>query len=102
MRRGLAIAVLTGSFLGLAALPAAAGSERMQLHCQDGRVIERANGSSWWGVDHSAGYVTEHLLITEDGETRYEKEYGQPRGDRSTCIADHFGWVWTVELVRTR
>lgn len=85
------------------AAPPSAASERMQLHCDDGRVIERTNGSSWWGLDDDAGYVTQHLLVTADGEVQYEKRYGSKAGgERSTCVAAHFGTVWTVDLVRTR
>lgn len=107
LRRGAAIglsAACGGLLLTAVAAPAAAGSERMQLECQDGRVIERTNGSSWWGVDHDAAYVSEHLLITENGDVVYEKDYGSkgPDADRSTCVADHFGVVWTVDLARTR
>ena len=98
MRRAIAVlAVLVAT-----AAPAAAESQRMTLECDDGRVIERTNGASWWGVDHAAGYVTEHLLITEDAQTRYEKHYGRHSGERSQCVADHVGSTWTVDLVRTR
>lgn len=106
MRRTVTVAGLTAALLlpVLAVAPAAsAGSDRMQLDCGDGRVIERSNGSSWWGTDHDAGYVTEHLLITSGGEVQYEKAYGsRGPGERSTCVADHFGSIWTVQLVQTR
>ncbi|HVM28894.1 MAG TPA: hypothetical protein VM433_14645 [Mycobacteriales bacterium] len=102
MRRLLAVAAGLTLVPALAA-PASASSERMQLACQDGRIIERSNGSSWWGVDHAAGYVTEHLLVTSGGQVQYEKDYGRKgAGARSTCVADHFGSTWTVQLVRTR
>jgi hypothetical protein len=99
-----AAAVATAALALLAApAPALAASERMQLTCQDGRVIERTNGSSWFGVDHDAGYVSEHLLITEDDEVVHEQDYGRKGpGRRSTCVADHFGTQWTVDLFRTR
>ncbi len=101
----VASAALTLGTLGVVALaaPASAGSDRMQLHCADGRDIERTNGSSWWGVDADAGYVSEHLLITEGDEVLYEKDYGRKgNGERSVCVADHFGSTWTVHLIRTR
>jgi hypothetical protein len=85
--------------------PASADSQRMQLHCGgDVGVIERTNGASWWGVDHDAGYATEHLIIRQDGEVVFAKSYGRkgPDAERSTCVADHFGSTWTVELVQTR
>lgn len=84
------------------ALPAAAGSDRMQLQCRDGRTIERSNGSSWWGVDHEAVYTTEHLRI--DGQHPYEKSYGtrSPTADPSICTGEHHGSTWTVTLVRSR
>ncbi len=94
-----------GLLLGVAAPPAAAGSDRMMLACQDGRVIERSNGSNWWGVDSEVGYVTERLLIiSQEGELVYEKDYGRkaPDAERSRCVAEHFGSTWNVELVRTR
>jgi hypothetical protein len=102
-----ASAALILGTLGVAgvATPASAGSDRMKLTCGDGRMIERTNGSSWWGVDSDAGYVTEHLLITDgDGQVLYARDYGRkaPDADRSTCVADHFETTWTVGLVRTR
>lgn len=85
------------------AAPASAASERMYLDCGDGRKIERTNGSSWWGVDHLAGYVSEHLLITEGSSLIHEKDYGtRAQGERTTCQAEHFEWTWTVTLVQTR
>ncbi len=107
MRRLVAAsAALTLGTLGVVAVAtsAAAGSDRMQLHCEDGRDIERTNGSSWWGADHDAGYVTEHLLITDGDQVLYEKDYGRKAlgAETSTCVADHFGSTWTVGLVRTR
>jgi hypothetical protein len=107
-RKGLAAVGLTAGCAGLVlavVVPPAMGSDRMQLACADGRVIERANGSSWWGVDHDAGYVSEHLRITDDNnEVLFEKGYGSkgPDAERSTCLAEHFGTTWTVDLVRTR
>lgn len=102
VRAAAVVAAVLGSLLAVPA-PALASSERMQLECEDGRVLERTNGSSWWGVNHEAGYVTEHLRITQDGEVAHEQDYGRKgNGQRSTCVADHFGYVWTVDLVRTR
>jgi len=98
-------AAATGLLVAVVVPPASAGSDRMQLTCQDSRVIERTNGSSWWGVGSDSGYVTAHLLITDQvGVVQYEKDYGRkaPGADRTTCVADHFGSTWTVTLVRTR
>ena len=104
MTRALALAAGAAALVLGLACPAAADAERMVLACQDGRTIERSNGSSWWGVDHEAVYTTEHLLITgSDGEVHHEKSYGRKgNGARSTCVAEHFGSTWTVDLVRTR
>jgi hypothetical protein len=103
-------AAATGLLVAVVVPPASAGSERMQLTCQGGpdspdvRVIERTNGSSWWGVGSDVGYVSERLLITDGDEVLYAKDYGRkaPDADRSICVADHFGSTWTVDLVRTR
>ncbi len=98
-------AAATGLLVAVVVPPASAGSDRMQLTCEDGRVIERTNGSSWWGVGTDANYVTAHLLITDQvGGVQYEKDYGRkaPGAEPSTCVADHFGSTWTVGLVRTR
>lgn len=103
MRRLLGVVVAVTAMVLAPALPAAADSERMQLHCDDGRTIERTNGASWWGVDHNAGYTTEHLLVRQGDEVVYEKDYATRGGKakRSTCVANHFDYTWTVELVRT-
>lgn len=100
MKRAFAVVAALAVLPALAA-PAAA-SERMQLACHDGRVIERSNGSSWSDVDHAAGYVSRHLLITADNEVVYEKGYGTKSGGQpSTCVGERFGSIWTVQLVRT-
>lgn len=92
-------------------VPAASGgseAERMQLACDSGLVIERANGSSWWGVGPDGTrdgtvYTTRSVTVTDaGGGVVYAHDYGQKgRGAGSTtCTAEHFGWTWTVELVR--
>ena len=103
MRRLLPVAVAATALVVFPALPAAADAERMQLHCDDGRTIERTNGASWWGVGDDAGYTTEHLLVMQGDEVVHEKDFGTRGGgaERSTCVADHFGYSWAVELVRT-
>lgn len=82
--------------------PAHAASERMQLDCLDGPLLERSNGSSWWGVDDDAVYVSERIDIT--GTATFSKDFGRkgPEADRSTCVAPHAGSTWTVVLVRVR
>lgn len=104
MNRALVLVTSTVALVLGSAVPAGADSARMKLECDDGRVIERTNGASWWGVDHDAAYVTEHLLITEHGEVVHEKDYGRKAAaaERSQCVADHFEFVWTVDLVKTR
>ena len=102
-RRSVALGAAAPALLSvLLQSPAYATSELMQLSCQDGRVIERSNGSSWWGVDHDAVYVSERIDIT--GGATFSKEFGRkgPDADRSTCVAEHFGSTWTVVLVRAR
>lgn len=103
MRHLAAVLVAATALVLGPALPAAAESERMQLHCDGGLTIERTNGASWWGVDHDAGYTTEHLLVSRGGDVVHEKDYGTrgPTAERSTCLADHVGYTWTVQLVRT-
>ncbi len=84
---------------------------------EDGMVLEcrnvpltlmRSNGSSWWGLDKTGEsdgsvYVSRYLRVEEDGETVYEKDYGNKTGLGApvTCLAEHFGFDWTVDAVRT-
>lgn len=102
-QRGVTVPAAVIALVLSPALPASADSERMQLHCDGGLTIERTNGASWWGVDHHADYTTEHLLVTQDEDIVYEKHYGTrgPQAERATCIAEHFGYTWTVQLVHT-
>lgn len=103
MSRLWGVAVTATALVLAPSLPAAADAERMELHCDDGSTIERSNGASWWGVDHDAGYTAEYLLVTHGTDIVYEKTYGTrgPQADRSVCTADHFGYTWRVQLVRT-
>ena len=88
--------------------PAAAEAERMHLECENGLVIERTNGSNWWGLNAEGSrdgtvYTTRHLVVVDqDGNLVHEHRYGQKSDQHSstTCVATHFGWTWTVELVQ--
>ena len=84
--------------------PALASAERMQLHCGDGRTIERTNGSSWWDVGTGEVLLTERIVVADGDEVLHQHDYGRkaPRGERSTCTADHFGTTWTVDLTAPR
>lgn len=101
--------VLAGA-LALAAaptLPAAADPARMTLDCGgDVGVIERSNGSSWWGVDDSAVYTTKYLKIVSDDGGVYEKRYGHAADEPLVCQAAHVtpdhSSSWTVHLVPSR
>lgn len=101
------ILVLASTSIALAAPP----TERsMHLDCQASElVVMRSNGSSWWGLDADGQpdgtvYVTTHLNITFEDEPVYNKSYGNKTGlgSPTTCTADHFGFIWVVELVQTR
>ena len=85
------------------ALPASA-EDRMSLDCEGiPLVVERTNGTSWWGSD-GAVYTTKHLRI-EDEHGGYEKSYGHVQGEVTLCAADHvvddYRSRWTVQLVRS-
>ncbi len=100
----MAAAAAVAALGPLAAAPSAqAATERMQLFCADGRVLERTNGTSWWGAD-GAGYVHERVVVTADGQVLYAQDAGRkaPDAARTTCVAEHFGTVWTVDLVQVR
>ena len=102
-RRSVALAAAAPALLSvLLQVPAHADSERMQLHCADGRTVERSNGSSWWSVGSDEVYVSERIDVT--GGATYSKEFGRraPDAHRTTCVAEHFGSTWTVVLVRVR
>jgi hypothetical protein len=105
--------------LGAFAVPTAAGAapaDGMVLHCDEGLVLTRSNGSSWWGLGADGApdgtrYVTTHLRVAGlDGATWFEHSYGVKRGlAAATCTAQHGpdpdegfpGVVWTVQLART-
>ncbi|HWH28299.1 MAG TPA: hypothetical protein VNU26_04945 [Mycobacteriales bacterium] len=99
-----ALTAALGLVVGLATTGPAASSERMQLHCEDGRVIERANGSSWWDTETGAVLLTEHLVVSDGDDVVHEHSYGRkaPGAARTTCTAQHVGWTWTVQLVEPR
>lgn len=120
MRRLVAAgAVVVLGTLGAVAVPTAAVAAPgagMVLHCQEGLVLTRSNGSSWWGLDAAGDrdgtrYVTTHLRVAGlDGSTWYEHSYGVKRGlEAATCTSQHGpypeegfpGVVWTVQLART-
>ncbi len=109
-RRAVGFAVVAGVVLATlaGAQPVGAQAERMRLECDTGLVIERSNGSSWWGLASDGSrdgsvYTTRHLKVVDaDGNVAYEHHYGHKseRLDSTTCVASHFGSTWTVELVR--
>jgi hypothetical protein len=98
---------LASTSIALAAPPT---DRSMHLDCEDSElVVMRSNGSSWWGLDADGQpdgtvYVTTHLDITTQGEPVYSKSYGNKTGlePSTTCTADHFGFLWVVELAQTR
>lgn len=81
----------------------------MQLECEGSDLaIMRSNGSSWWGLDadrqpDGTVYVTTTLEVTNDAGSVYSHSYGQKTGlgGPTTCVAEHFGFTWTVGLVRS-
>lgn len=80
---------------------ALADSERMQLTCDDiDLVVERTNGSAWWDVDEGTTYTSSYIRVVEDatGEIVHEQSTGQRPSEATRCVADHFGYVWTVDL----
>lgn len=83
--------------------PAAASSERMQLHCLSGSlqgdILERTNGSSWWDTDTGAVYTTKSLTISDDQGIVHQHDYGKKSQAAETCTAKHFEWTWDVEVV---
>lgn len=84
--------------------PAAAGSERMQLHCEsgtlEGHTLERTNGSSWWNVETGTIYTTKSLTISDDDQgIVHHHDYGKKSQDADTCTAEHFDWTWDLEVV---
>ena len=98
------LAVALGATAASAA-PAAAGSERMQLHCESGSLaghtLERSNGSSWWDVDDGTVYTTKSITVSGDEGVLYQHDYGRKAKAPETCTATHFDWTWELEVVRT-
>jgi hypothetical protein len=100
---GLAGALLAG--IAPVTGPASASAERMYLECESGTLagtnIERSNGASWWDVTDGTVYTTRSIRIehAEYGLV-HEHTYGKKSGPADTCTADHFGFIWTVEVVR--
>jgi hypothetical protein len=98
---------LVGTSAALAAPPT---DRSMHLDCEGSDlVIMRSNGSSWWGLGADGApdgtvYVTTDLDVTFQGEPIYSRSYGNKTGlgTPTTCTADHFGFIWTVELVQVR
>lgn len=88
----------------VSATPAAAGSERMQLHCESGSLaghtLERSNGSSWWDVHGGAVYTTKSIKVSGDEGVVYEHGYGKKSNAPETCTGTHFDWTWELQLVR--
>jgi hypothetical protein len=100
MRAAVVLAVAAAVVVA-PALPVSA-EDRMALDCEGiDLVVERTNGTSWWGSD-GAVYTTKHLRI-EDEYGGYEKSYGHVSGDVVVCEADHdvdgYWSRWTVDLV---
>jgi hypothetical protein len=84
--------------------PAVAASDRMELKCTGGELagttLERTNGSSWWEQPTGTVYTTRSIVVThEEYGTVYEHTYGKKSGPAQSCIADHFGFTWSVEIV---
>lgn len=98
------LAVALGA-TAVSATPAAAGSERMQLHCESGSLaghtVERSNGSSWWDVGDGALYTTKSIKVSGDEGIVYQRDYGKKAKAAETCTATHFDWTWELELVQT-
>ncbi len=105
MKRRISTAVFVTTLLTASlSAPALAANERMELTCIDGDLegttLERTNGSSWWVQPSGSVYTTRSILVThEDHGTVYEHTYGKKSGPAQTCIGEHFGFTWQVEVV---
>lgn len=101
-RRTLATTGIAALLVASLSVPGVARSERMELRCAAGTLaghtIERSNGASWWDERAGTVYTTRHVEISAGDETVFEKTYGLKSGPTETCTAEHFGFVWTVEL----
>jgi hypothetical protein len=102
--RTITTAAVTAALITTLGAPAIAQAERMQLECTGGdltgRAFERSNGYSWWDVADGTVYTTRSIEVTYDDEVVHSQEFGRKSGPAETCIAEHFGSTWTVELVR--
>lgn len=101
MRIALLLAAGAGAVLAMPS-PALAGADRMQLACEGlDLVVERSNGSSWWGND-GVTYTTRYLRVA-DSRGVYEKHFGHAASEHLVCTADHdsgdYRSRWTVHLV---
>lgn len=98
------LAVALGA-TAVSATPAAAGSERMQLHCESGSLaghtLERSNGSTWWDVDDGAVYTTKSIKVSGDEGVVYEHDYGKKAEAAETCTGTHLDWTWELAVGRT-
>lgn len=97
------LVVTLASAAATGATPAAAGSERMQLHCESGTLqgstLERTNGSSWWDVGTGTVYTTKSLTISDDQGIVHQHDYGKKSQLAETCTGTHFDWTWDLEVV---
>lgn len=100
-----AITAITAAIVPSLAAPAVAGSERMQLACASGTLaghtLERTNGSSWWDVADATVYTTSSIVVTHEGDVVHEHQYGAKAAVPDTCVGDHHGFTWDLELVRS-
>jgi hypothetical protein len=102
--RTITTAAVTAALITTLGAPAIAQAERMRLECTggdlEGRTFERSNGYSWWDVADDTVYTTRSIEVVYDDEVVHSQELGRKSGPAETCIAEHFGSTWTVELVR--
>jgi hypothetical protein len=104
VKRRISTAVFVTTLLTASlSVPALAANERMELECTggdlEGTTLERTNGSSWWEQSSGTVYTTRSILVTHQYDTVYEHTYGKKSGPAQTCVADHFGFTWHVEVV---
>jgi hypothetical protein len=105
MKRSLRTVVGVATLLTTClAAPALAANDRMQLECIGGDLagttLERTNGSSWWSQPSGSVSTTRSISVTDaDGTTVYEHTYGKKSGPAQSCVAQHYGYTWQVEIV---